>query len=115
MTKSRPAVALPPLTDAERSDPERIADVMEIVGWSRDRTLAFLNSDQYAEEVRQEIARFQQMGIRGVPFFIINQKYGLSGAQPAAVIVSAIEQVAEEMGLTPVTEGEICDPETGEC
>lgn len=97
------------------TDPERIADVMETFGWSRERTLAFLNSDQYAEAVREEIAGFQRMGIRGVPFFIINQKYGLSGAQPAEVILSALEQVGEEMGVQGVKTGKTCDPDTGVC
>jgi len=48
-----------------------------------------LLSDAYASDVRSDQARAQQFGIRGVPFFAINERYGISGAQPAAAIVEA--------------------------
>ncbi|MDZ7807341.1 MAG: DsbA family protein [Gracilimonas sp.] len=39
----------------------------------------------------QDIERAHKIGIQGVPFFLINNKYGLSGAQPVEVICRGIE------------------------
>jgi predicted DsbA family dithiol-disulfide isomerase len=48
------------------------------------------DEDTIKERLQQSIAR----GISGVPFFVINDKYGISGAQPAATLVSAFDQIA---------------------
>ncbi len=55
---------------------------------------ADLASDKDKNEVMQETARAQQMGISGVPTFIINQKYGISGAQGAEMLAQAIRDIA---------------------
>ena len=60
-----------------------------------------LTSEQYTEDVRNDIALAGQIGVRGVPFFVINRKYAVSGAQPVEAFVQAIEKVAEEEGLQP--------------
>ncbi len=54
---------------------------------------AFLLSDEYAHAVRAEDVRARQLGIQGVPFFIINNKYGVSGAQSPEVFVEVFDQV----------------------
>ncbi len=53
---------------------------------------ARLGSDEGAEEVRQEIAEAQQMGVQGVPFFIFANKYAISGAQSEEVLRQALAQ-----------------------
>ncbi len=53
-----------------------------------------LSSDKDKNEVMQEVARAQQMGISGVPTFIINQKYGISGAQSAEMLAGALKDIA---------------------
>lgn len=58
-----------------------------------------LESDQYEETIEQDIYEAQQIGVRGVPFFVFNNKYGLSGAQPQQVFEQTIEQAASEAGL----------------
>ncbi len=52
----------------------------------------FLQSDDGIEAVRQEEARGRQLGIRGVPHFVLNGKTAVSGAQTVETFVSAIEQ-----------------------
>lgn len=47
-------------------------------------------------EVEQDLEQAQRMGISGVPFFVIDNKYGLSGAYPAAEFVRAFEKIAEQ-------------------
>lgn len=58
-----------------------------------------LESNEYEDAVEQDIYEAQQIGVRGVPFFVFNNKYGLSGAQPQSLFEQTIEQVASEVGL----------------
>lgn len=58
-----------------------------------------LTSETIAEEIQSDIQSARQIGIQGVPFFVLNQKYALSGAQPVEVFVDALETVKEELGL----------------
>ena len=55
-----------------------------------------LNSDKYAAEVRADENEAALYGIHGVPYFVINGKYSLSGAQPASVIKEAVEKILAE-------------------
>jgi predicted DsbA family dithiol-disulfide isomerase len=55
-----------------------------------------LASDAFKEEVRKDERDAQQLGIRGVPFFVLNRKYGISGAQPSEVLLQALQQTWEE-------------------
>ena len=58
-----------------------------------------LESNQYEEAIEQDIYEAQQIGVRGVPFFVFNNKYGMSGAQPQPLFEQTIEQAASEAGL----------------
>lgn len=55
-----------------------------------------LESGRYADDVQEDIDRARQLGITGVPFFVLDGKYGVSGAQPAEVFAQALSQVAAE-------------------
>jgi predicted DsbA family dithiol-disulfide isomerase len=57
---------------------------------------AMLANDAYAADVRADQQRGAAFGIRGVPFFVINEKYGISGAQSAEFFRNALEQVWNE-------------------
>jgi len=70
--------------------------IAEEAGISRDRAKAVLDSDEFADEVRMDIAEAQQIGVKGVPFFVINRKYAISGAQPAEAFADALRKAAEE-------------------
>jgi predicted DsbA family dithiol-disulfide isomerase len=52
------------------------------------------NSELDQAEVLREIAEAQSMGISGVPTFVINRKFGLSGAQPADTLIEAFQDLA---------------------
>jgi predicted DsbA family dithiol-disulfide isomerase len=51
-----------------------------------------LAGDRYAQAVRADERDARELGISGVPFFVIDRRFGVSGAQPAAVLVQALEQ-----------------------
>lgn len=74
-----------------------------------------LESNAYAEEVKHDVAEAQQLGIRGVPFFVLNRKYGISGAQEVRVFEDTIDKAfAEWQQENPkpaldVIEGDSCE------
>lgn len=53
----------------------------------------FLRSDEGVAEVKAEEAAGHRLGIRGVPYFVFNSRYAISGAQPAEEFVAAIQKV----------------------
>jgi predicted DsbA family dithiol-disulfide isomerase len=53
-------------------------------------------TDKYAADVRQDFEEGRALGINGVPFFVIDRKFGLSGAQPVETFTSALEQAWQD-------------------
>lgn len=85
------------------SDHETLADIAEASGIERQEALDVLqDKNAYGNDVRIDEALAQQYQITGVPFFIINQKYAISGAQPTSTFASALQKVWEEENPTPV-------------
>ncbi|MBT2514179.1 DsbA family oxidoreductase [Arthrobacter sp. ISL-30] len=76
-------------------------------------------TDKYSNNVRHDFAEARTLGITGVPFFVIDRKYGLSGAQPTALFTKALEQAWQEahpliaVGSSAVgsSSGEACGPD----
>ncbi|KQQ95149.1 disulfide bond formation protein DsbA [Leifsonia sp. Leaf325] len=66
------------------------------VGLDADAARAALENGSFAADVQADIDQARAYGINGVPFFVIDGKYGVSGAQPAEVFTQAIQQVAGE-------------------
>lgn len=67
------------------------------VGINKEKALAVLQDENaYANEVNQDIEEARQLGISGVPYFIFNRKYALSGAQQTETFAQALEKVWEE-------------------
>ncbi|GEL67466.1 DsbA family oxidoreductase [Marinilactibacillus psychrotolerans] len=83
------------------NDNEVLVNVAESVGLSRDDAQAVLSSDQYADEVAQDIEEARAIGLQGVPFFVLERKYAISGAQPQALFQDTLKKVADEMGIKP--------------
>lgn len=71
------------------------------VGLEEEAVTAALQQESFATETLADMEEAQKVGVRGVPFFVINEKYAISGAQPSDVFKKAIQQVAEEENLTP--------------
>ncbi|WP_313190989.1 DsbA family oxidoreductase [Sphingobacterium sp.] len=75
---------------------EELVSLAEEIGLDKKQAEEALNSDQYAYEVKQDLAEAQQIGIRGVPFFLIDRKYAVSGAQPVDVFTEVLEKSFSE-------------------
>jgi predicted DsbA family dithiol-disulfide isomerase len=97
-------------------DPSVLVGLAVEVGLDEAQVRAALASDAHADDVRADIAQAQAYGIRGVPFFVIDGKYGISGAQPTPVFAQALEQVwaeAHPLQMVATDGGDTC--EGGSC
>ena len=72
-------------------DLDTLVELGTSIGLNADETREVLNSDKYAKEVQSEIIEGQRFGLSGVPFFVINRKYGISGAQPSEEFLKVLE------------------------
>ena len=61
-------------------------------GLVEDEVRELLAGDRLADAVRADEETAARLGIRGVPFFVLGRRYGLSGAQPAEIILQALQQ-----------------------
>ena len=66
------------------------------IGLHRQEVSQMLSSDEFTNEVRKDLREAQNLGIRGVPFFVLNRKYGISGAQPSELFLQALQKAWEE-------------------
>ena len=102
------------LTEGERiGDPETLVRLAAEAGLDEDEARGVLASDRYTADVRADERQAQAYGISGVPFYVIDEKYGVSGAQPADALLQVLEQAWTESHplqvLTPAGgRGEAC-------
>jgi predicted DsbA family dithiol-disulfide isomerase len=83
---------------------ETLVKLAAEVGLDAEEARAVLASDTYADEVTADEREARQLGITGVPFFVIGEKYGISGAQPGELFQQALEQAwAESRPLIQVS------------
>ncbi|MGE3271625.1 MAG: DsbA family oxidoreductase [Chloroflexota bacterium] len=76
-------------------DLAQLAELAGVAGLDADEARRFLASEEGLTEVEAELEHGRALGIDGVPFFLLAGKYGVSGAQPAEVLVNVIERVVE--------------------
>jgi len=100
------------------SDRDTLVELGENIGLNKEEVKQTLESDNYANEVQNDIAEAEALGIRGVPFFVLDRKYAVSGAQSADAFVQALERSFTEWknennNLTTL-EGQVCTPD-GDC
>ncbi|TQO21126.1 putative DsbA family dithiol-disulfide isomerase [Rhodoglobus vestalii] len=73
-----------------------LADIAASIGFDRDDVLRVLNSSEYLPAVKADMALAWEYGIQGVPFFVIDGKYGVSGAQESETFANVLTQVLTE-------------------
>ncbi|PYY25877.1 DsbA family oxidoreductase [Paenibacillus illinoisensis] len=84
-------------TDAKLiSDHDTLADIAESIRMNRDESMTVLHDpSKYANEVRSDEATAKQLGITGAPFFVIDRKYTITGAQPTEVFIKTLNQASQ--------------------
>jgi predicted DsbA family dithiol-disulfide isomerase len=74
------------------SDHEELTALAVEAGLDEAEVREVLASDRFADDVRADQTQARAYGIRGVPFFVIDGKYGVSGAQPADLLLQGLTQ-----------------------
>ena len=75
--------------------PDLVAIAVEL-GFDKAETTEALESHRFLADVKADVALAQEYGIQGVPFFVIDGKYGVSGAQDAETFANVLTQVRSE-------------------
>ena len=100
-------------------DVDTLAGLGTEIGIDSDEVKETLSANTYADEVHHDMYEAEQLGIRGVPFFVMNNHYAVSGAQATEVftntLISAYAEFSQQQtqGLE-ITEGPSCDVD-GNC
>jgi predicted DsbA family dithiol-disulfide isomerase len=99
------------LTEGESlGEPATLQRLAADVGLDEASVRDVVGGDRFAADVRADEARARSFGISGVPFFAIDEKYGVSGAQTPDVLLEALQHAHAESHLTMVTgDGGQCD------
>jgi predicted DsbA family dithiol-disulfide isomerase len=95
---------------------EVLVQLASEAGLAAEEVRSTLASDRFGVDVREEEDIARHLGIRGVPFFVIGEAIGVSGAQPTDVMLHALEQAWEdthEADAAEAAEPAVC--ETDEC
>ncbi len=94
------------------SDDANLVQIAVSVGLDKTKVETLLQSQTGEVEVEMAERELQQMGITGVPFYIIDNKYGISGAQSPETFIQAFEEIATTSTLAS---GEACDVDAKNC
>lgn len=78
------------------SNHDVLVDAAQSVGLDAVKARAVLNSTDYADDVRAQEQEYQSMGIQSVPSIVFNQRYLVTGGQPAEAFEQAIRQILDE-------------------
>jgi len=95
---------------------DTLVEIGKEIGLTEEDVKSALVSEDYAEKVEQDIQIASEIGVQGVPFFVFDRKFAVSGAQPPEYFLQALKQSFGEwekenplVNLT-VEEGAICKP-----
>ena len=81
-------------------DVETLVRLGEELGLPAGEIREVLGGDAYTAEVQADIDEGHALGINGVPFFVIDRRYGISGAQPAELFLQALTQAKAEASVS---------------
>jgi len=91
---------------------ETLYEIAKAIGWDSQKVDHIISDQTIAEAVQSENSHYQQRGVSGVPFYVINNEYGISGAQPSEVFLNAFRTVSP---IEEIASGEVCDTSSEEC
>jgi predicted DsbA family dithiol-disulfide isomerase len=75
---------------------EDLADLAAEIGLDRAEVVQVLTDERFLKDVKAEVAQAAEYGINGVPFFVFEDKYGVSGAQDSSTFANVLEQLKSE-------------------
>lgn len=93
-------------------DKDVLVQIGSSIGLDKEEVTKILASDAFSDEVRQDELAARKIGVQGVPFFVLNNKYGISGAQSTEVFQETLEKAWEayqqENPSLIISKGESC-------
>jgi predicted DsbA family dithiol-disulfide isomerase len=97
-------------------DRDTLAALAAEVGLPAERVEQVLATQEFADAVADDQAEAAALGATGVPFFVIDRRYGISGAQPAELFEQALRQAWGErrpalLSVPAAQDGEVCGPD----
>jgi predicted DsbA family dithiol-disulfide isomerase len=97
-------------------DRETLVSLAVEVGVAEADARRVLETRDYAQDVRDDEVEAMEMGVQGVPFFVIDRRYAVSGAQPAAVLLESLERAWLDRSPVEIVGGgdDLCDDDTCE-
>ncbi|SHN46903.1 Predicted dithiol-disulfide isomerase, DsbA family [Cryptosporangium aurantiacum] len=75
---------------------DALVELAADAGLDPDEARAVLTEDRYADDVRADEKQARELGITGVPFYVLDGRYGVSGAQPTEVFAQALAQAYDK-------------------
>lgn len=75
---------------------DSLVDLAAEAGLARDEAAATLRDNSYADAVKEDIETARHLGVTGVPFFVVNDRYGISGAQAPETFLDVLQRVAAD-------------------
>jgi predicted DsbA family dithiol-disulfide isomerase len=91
------------------ADPDVLTSVAVNVGLDADEVRKVLASDRYVDEVRADEIEAREIGVQGVPFFVFDRRYAVSGAQPSDVLLDVLERTWADRRPVQIVAGDSCD------
>ncbi|MFO0358686.1 MAG: DsbA family oxidoreductase [Sphingobacteriaceae bacterium] len=101
----------------DMSDVTTLVDLGKEIGLNESEVKEVVNSTAYTNEVNSDIEEAHQIGVQGVPFFVFDRKYAISGAQPVEAFTKTLEKSFSEWRKEnpsvklEVSEGKVCTPD----
>jgi predicted DsbA family dithiol-disulfide isomerase len=86
------------------ADLETLADIAAAAGMDRSETLLRLRSDEGVAETAEAIDQAYRLGVTGVPFFVFDNRYALSGAQPPDALLDAMRQTLRDRPISTLVD-----------
>jgi len=95
------------------ADHETLLKIALEIGMDKAEVTQLLKGNIFANEVHQDVEQAQQIGVRGVPFFVLNQKYAISGAQESDSFLQALHKAYNETKLVVLSNDDaaVCGPD----
>lgn len=91
------------------SEPEVLVELLSELGIDAEDARASLAGADHTEGVQADVARARALGCSGVPFFVFDERYGVSGAQPVELFLEVLEKVHAELGPVSAGDGGACE------
>jgi predicted DsbA family dithiol-disulfide isomerase len=101
----------------DMSDVTTLIELGKEIGLNESEVKDVVNSTAYTAEVNNDIEEAHQIGVQGVPFFVFDRKYAISGAQPVEAFTKTLEKSFSEWRKQnpsvklEVSEGKVCTPD----